>query len=80
MNSKNDLLDLNSADLKRRNSMPCVKMGTEDRWASQRKDKVGPGPTYDPKMKPDAKNAPKYTMGARRPIKGSDPLIPTSIA
>lgn len=78
MHSKNDGLELNDADLRRRNSTPCIRIGTDSRFPDQRADKITPGPTYDPKLKPDAPEAPKYTLGARRTFPGKDPLTPAS--
>ena len=85
MHAKNDDLDINQADLHRRNSNPNCRIGTDARVLDQfyiqfhdiRKDKITPGPTYDPTIKPEIPNAPKYTMGARRPVKVKDPLLPT---
>lgn len=31
MHSKNDDIELNNADLKRRNSTPCIRIGTDSR-------------------------------------------------
>ena len=44
----------------------------------ERPDKITPGPTYDPKLKANAQEAPHYTLGARRAVKGQDPLVPNS--
>lgn len=69
--------------MKRRNSSPCIRIGTDNRvdvfiiqFPEQRLDKIGPGPTYDPKLRPDEPEAPKYTLGARRVFPGKDPLNP----
>lgn len=55
MTAKNDGLELNLADLKRRNSTPCIRIGADVRFREERKDKITPGPTYDPKLNPDAR-------------------------
>lgn len=47
-------------------------------FPEERKDKIYPGPTYNPSFRPDIQNAPKFTMGTRRSIKGQDPLVPTT--
>lgn len=59
MKIKNDDLNINNADLKRKNSAPSCRIGSEKRvfffliqFNSERKDKITPGPTYDPIIKP----------------------------
>lgn len=34
-----------------------------------------PGPEYDPAIHPEVKGSPKYSLYARRAVKGFDPLI-----
>ena len=45
-------------------------------FPKDRPDKITPGPTYDPLLRPEVPAAPKFTLGARRSLKGQDPLVP----
>ena len=47
-------------------------------FPKERADKVTPGPTYDAVHRPDDPSAPKFTLGARRALKGQDPIVPTT--
>ena len=52
MHAKNDDLDIDKADFIRRNSLPNCRIGTDAPFHDTRKDKITPGPTYDPTLKP----------------------------
>ena len=45
-------------------------------FPKDRPDKITPGPTYDPLFRPEVPAAPRFTLGARRSLKGQDPLVP----
>lgn len=45
-------------------------------FPKERADKITPGPTYDPVLRPEVPAAPQYTLGTRRSLKGQDPLVP----
>lgn len=45
-------------------------------FPKERSDKITPGPTYDPVIRSEVPNAPKFTLGSRRTLKGQDPIIP----
>ena len=45
-------------------------------FPKERSDKITPGPTYDPVIRPEVPNAPKFTLGSRRTLKNQDPIIP----
>jgi len=64
------------ADNSRKSSAPNVKIGLESRFAnSAKRHKATPGPEYDPSMRPEIPNPPKFSFGVRREIKGASPLV-----
>lgn len=77
MKHDNDHVDVDKADLRRKNSSPSILIGTARRFSQQRLDKITPGPTYDPVPKPQHIVAPKYSMASRNAVKGHDPLVPS---
>lgn len=69
-NYEQDYIKPDEADAKRRPSQSCIRIGLDPRWKSERKDKMTPGPQYDPGIKKEMPIAPKYTFGFRRQRKG----------
>ena len=47
------------------------------KFPKERPDKITPGPSYNPVLKPEVAKAPSYTLGSRRLLKGQDPLVPS---
>jgi hypothetical protein len=65
-NVASDYLKPDEADMQRRPSQPNVRIGLDPRWKAERKDKITPGPQYDPGLKKEVPVAPKYTFGFKR--------------
>jgi len=64
------------ADNSRKSSAPNVKIGLESRFSNgPKKHKATPGPEYDPSLRPEIPNPPKFSFGVRREIKGASPMV-----
>ncbi|EGR29290.1 hypothetical protein IMG5_159370 [Ichthyophthirius multifiliis] len=67
------------ADLCRRPRPPTVRIGLELRFPNDPKRHRGtPGPQYNPSLRHEIPNAPKFSFGFRREIAGFSPLIANS--
>lgn len=54
----------------------ATKIGLASRFTDDAgKYKNTPGPEYDPNVRPEIPNAPKFSLGIRRDVKGASPLI-----
>lgn len=64
------------ADNSRKWRPGSVKIGLESRFTNgTSRFHRTPGPDYDPSLKPEIPNPPKYSFGVRREIKGASPIV-----
>jgi len=64
------------ADNSRKWRLGSVKIGLESRFSNgTARSKATPGPDYNPGLKPEVPNPPKFSFGVRREIKGASPIV-----
>ncbi|EAS00318.1 sperm-tail PG-rich repeat protein (macronuclear) [Tetrahymena thermophila SB210] len=67
------------ADIFRRPKAPTVRIGLELRFPNDPKRHKGtPGPQYNPTLRHEIPNPPKFSFGFRREIQGFSPLVANS--
>lgn len=65
-----------TADNSRKWKSGRVKIGLESRFNNGTSRYKGtPGPDYNPSLKPEIPNPPKFSFGVRREIKGASPIV-----